>query len=554
MEQQFTYDQLLNEIEELRWQLEEANDAIEAIRNGQVDALIVKNDDGPQLYTLKSADQTYRVFVEKMNEGAVTLNQERTILYSNSRFAKLIGRPLEHVIGYGFAEFVVSADIEVFDAVINSSWKQDGKAEIRMKGIGHEVPCLLSCNAIEFDGGLALSLIITDLSVQKKTQRQLETQFDQLEEAQQFTQQLNDELEEIVKRRTNELLISQEYLKLLTDNIPQMTWTNLPNGDVTYYNQRWFDYAGIIDDGSPLRNFRHIAHPDDVVYSVERYHSALKTGNIFETETRYRRADGVYRWHLIRGVPLKNEKGEILFWVGTATDIEHQKQEMDKKDEFIGIASHELKTPLTSLKGYLQIMDIYKKEQVPPAIKQYIGKANNAVNKLTHLVGDLLDVSKIQAGRLDYPMLDISLTDMLVNAVENAAQIHPEHHFEHDISTPLMVNGNSERLEQVLMNMVSNAAKYSKEDSLITIKAKAQDGVVCVLVIDQGIGLSIEQQEKIFERFYRVEDKTYSASGLGIGLYISAEIIKQHKGKIKVQSEHGKGSTFSFELPLLSLD
>ena len=107
MEQQPTYQQLLNENKELRWQLEEANDAIDAIRSGQVDALIVKNEDGPQLFTLKSADQTYRVFIEQMNEGAVTLNREGLILYSNSRFAELVGKPLEKVMGFHFADFVV---------------------------------------------------------------------------------------------------------------------------------------------------------------------------------------------------------------------------------------------------------------------------------------------------------------------------------------------------------------------------------------------------------------------------------------------------------------
>lgn len=552
MEQQLSHNELLNENKELRWQLEEANDAIEAIRTGQVDALIVKNNEGPQLYTLKSADQTYRLFIEKMSEGAVTLNTEGIILYSNSRFAALVGQPLERVTGLHFANFVADISKDKFAQIIKSAWNSDCKTELYIVDKTRTpIPCLLSCNAMEFDGGTALSLIITDLTVQKETQLQLELQFDQLEAAQKLTQKLNDELEETVRERTRDLTISREYLKLLTDNIPQMTWTNLPDGEITFCNQRWYDYTGLtFEETKEQGRWQDIIHPDDIQHTIDRYQESLKTGHVFEMENRYKRADGTYRWHLNRGIPLKNESGEILFWVGTATDIEEQKQQMDKKDEFIGIASHELKTPLTSLKGYIQIMGHYKSEELPPVIKQYIVKANKAINKLHNLVNDLLDVSKIQAGRLNYTMSHFNLADMIHAAMENIKQIYPGYHFVGEIAPDLMVNGNSERLEQVLMNLVSNAAKYSKENTEIIIRAYANNDVVRVSVTDAGIGLSREQMEKIFERFYRVEDKQFLTSGLGMGLYISSEIITTHNGKIGVESELGNGSTFYFELPI----
>jgi two-component system phosphate regulon sensor histidine kinase PhoR len=549
MEQQPTYQQLLNENKELRWQLEEANDAIDAIRNGQVDALIVKNGDGPQLYTLKSADQTYRVFIEQMNEGAVTLNPEGLILYSNSRFAELVGKPLEKVMGFNFADFVTS-DKTVFQHILKSSWEQDCKVEMSIGSDAISIPCLLSCNAMDFDGGMALSVIITDLSIQKQNQKQLESQFGQLEEAQLLTQKLNDELEETVRERTKDLVISKEHLRLLTDNIPQMTWTNSPDGKITFYNKQWYSYTGVAPVPGIYESFRFVIHPDDLKLTEEHYYNAMRTGEVFEFENRYRRADGTYRWHLNRGIPLLDEDGEVLFWVGSATDIEEQKQAMDKKDEFIGIASHELKTPLTSLKGYIQLMSMYKKEEVPIVIKQYIAKAHNAVNKLQHLINDLLDVSKIQAGRLEYKMADVNLAEMVNAGVESAIQMYPEYVIEHNVERDLPVYGNPERLEQVLNNMVSNAAKYSKAGSKITIEAMVLDGNVRVSVTDEGIGLSAEQREKIFERFYRVEDNTFSASGLGMGLYISTEIINHHKGHINVQSELGNGSTFYFTLPL----
>ncbi|MFD0748841.1 ATP-binding protein [Mucilaginibacter calamicampi] len=550
MEQQPTYQQLLNENKELRWQLEEASDAIDAIRNGQVDALIVKDGDGgPQLYTLKSADQTYRVFVEQMNEGAVTLNREGLILYSNSRFATLVSKPLEKVIGFNFADFV-AGDKAVFLEILTGSWEKGCKVEVLIGTDDNNIPCLLSCNAMDFDGGTALSIIATDLSIQKENQLQLEMQFDQLEVAQQLTQKLNDELEETVKVRTKDLTISREYLKLLMDNIPQMTWTNLPDGEITFLNKRWYTYTGSTPGPGENNSFRSFVHPQDLKLTEKHYYGALRSGNVFEFENRYKKADGTYRWHLNRGIPLQDENGEILFWVGSATDIEEQKQAMDKKDEFIGIASHELKTPLTSLKGYIQLMGMYKKEEVPQPIKLYIAKANIAINKLQHLINDLLDVSKIQAGRLEYMMANVNLAEMVNAGVDSAIQMYPDYIINHNVAPDLPVYGNAERLEQVLNNLVSNAAKYSKAGSQITIEGKVVDGNVRVSVTDEGIGLSTEQREKIFERFYRVEDKTFSASGLGMGLYISTEIINHHKGKIDVQSELDKGSTFYFILPV----
>jgi two-component system, OmpR family, phosphate regulon sensor histidine kinase PhoR len=250
-------------------------------------------------------------------------------------------------------------------------------------------------------------------------------------------------------------------------------------------------------------------------------------------------------------VPLRDDKGEIVFWVGTATDIEDQKQEMERKDEFIGVASHELKTPLTSLKGYLQLIN-YKKGELPPAVKQYVDKAMLALNKLQNLVNDLLDVSKINAGRLEYSMADINLTELLTSCIDNATHIFPSFEFVNNLEGEFMVNGNAERLEQVVMNLINNAVKYSPSNRVIIVKASQKGNNVRVCVTDFGIGLSNKQQKRIFERFYRVEDKKYMSSGLGMGLYISQEIINHHNGKIGVQSELGQGSTFYFELPLIN--
>ncbi len=546
-----TYEELFVRYRELQFQLEEATDTIDAIRNGKVDALIVKGDEGHQLYTLKTADQTYRVFIEKMNEGAVTLNREGMILYCNSRFATMMNMALEKVIGLQFGTFVPEISSYGFEELIQNGWEEDCKGEILLVDKnGHLTPCLLSCTTLDLDEGLALSLILTDLTTQKEAEWELKVKNDELIAAHAETEKLNNQLEDTVRERTKDLLISREHFKLLSNNIPQMTWTNLPGGEIDFYNQQWYNYTGLRFGDTAGWGWQKVVHPEDIAGTTDRYIASLKTGDIFEAENRYRRWDGTYRWHLNRAVPLKDDNGEIIFWVGTATDIEGQKKEIERKDEFIGVASHELKTPLTSLKGYIQLIGVYKKEPVPAIIKQYVEKAAVAINKLQRLVNDLLDVSKIQAGRLEYALGQVSLSELIGTSIENAQHMYPEYKFDIQASPGLSITGNAERLEQVLMNFINNAVKYSQLNKQIIIKTKLQDNMVRVSVSDFGIGLSTEQIERIFERFYRVEDPKFMASGLGMGLYISAEIIKNHNGKIGVDSELGKGATFYFELPL----
>jgi len=554
MEKTKSYEQLLAENEELAWRLTEANDTIEAIRTGQVDALVVNNGGNHQLYTLKTADHTYRVFIEKMSQGAVTISENGFILYSNSRFAEMVKYPLDKVIGQLFEKFVTDGSKKKYRQLVSSGWKEDIKEEIDIVDIfSNKTCCLCSCASLDMDGGVALSLILTDLTTQKANQRQLQLQNEQLEATQNLVIQQNDELEATVKERTKDLSISREHFKILSDHITQMTWTNLPNGEVNYYNQRWYQYTGLTFAETKKHGWRAVVHPDDIKETLEKYADALQTGQIFEVENRYRRGtDGAYRWHLNRAMPLKSDSGEILFWVGTATDIEDQKRELERKDEFIGVASHELKTPLTSLKGYLQLITAQSRDSLSPVMKNYLDRANTSIYKLQHLIDDLLDVSKINAGRLNYTLETVDLGTIVASCIENAVHMYPHFEFEFHNGIEPIVKGSAERLEQVVMNLVSNAVKYSKDDKRVIIKMTVHENWVRVSITDFGIGLRKELQKRIFDRFYRVEeDKKYLISGLGMGLYISAQIINTHGGTIGVESELGKGSTFYFELPLV---
>ena len=177
-----TYEELLAENERLRWQLEEATDVIQAIRTGQIDALVVEGHEGHELYALKTADETYRIFIETMNEGAVTLNAGGLIVYANSMFAAMLAMPLSQVIGVPFRQFVTPDCQEIFGQSVKTGWTTSQKIEITLVGNGiAEVSCLLSVTPLALDSGASLSLILTDLTAQKNTQQLLKQNNDRLE-------------------------------------------------------------------------------------------------------------------------------------------------------------------------------------------------------------------------------------------------------------------------------------------------------------------------------------------------------------------------------------
>ena len=549
MKETKTYDELLAELEELSFQLKEANETIHAIRTGQVDALMVETEGGPQLYTLKSADHTYRVFIEKMKEGAVTFDLKGVILYCNSQFADMINMPLAKVIGMPIMDFIPSEYKSRFKKITDQAWHSDSKGEIFLKNKNNElIPLLLSATCLELDEGTALSIILTDLTLQKENEKQLQLKNQQLEEARLAAYKMNEQLEDIVEERTKDLLTSREYFKFLADNVPVIIWTTDPEGKLDYINRRWFEYTGFGIEESKTKQ-SELIHPDDLENSSAEWRKALKEKKKYEYEFRLkRRSDGTYRWHYSQAIPFKDEKGNITAWIGTNIDIDDQKKELDKKDEFIGVASHELKTPLTSLKGYIQLMEF--QNNLPESAKVFVSKATASINKLQHLIDELLDASKIQAGKLKFSKQPLNLTTIINNCIENSQYMYPSYKIQKELNGDITVFGNDERIEQVLMNLLNNAVKYSTNNKEIIVRTQKDRTSAIVSVIDFGIGMSKSEQKSIFERFYRVNDHDSTTPGLGMGLYIAAAIIKEHNGEIKVKSKLNEGSVFSFSLPL----
>ena len=231
-------------------------------------------------------------------------------------------------------------------------------------------------------------------------------------------------------------------------------------------------------------------------------------------------------------------------------EIEFRKEAERKKDEFISIASHELKTPMTSIKGYIQLLERSLDKEDLETTRVRLHKVQNQVEKLNLLVADLLDISKIESGKLKFNKKYFSFDKILDHIIEVMQQANPEVEFLKKGQINTEIFGDEMRIEQVIINFITNAIKYAPDSDEVHFTSELRGDEIYFSVKDFGIGMAKEHQQQIFDKFYRVEETSERFQGLGIGLYICQEIIERHEGKIGVNSEPDEGSEFYFTIPL----
>jgi PAS domain S-box-containing protein len=346
------------------------------------------------------------------------------------------------------------------------------------------------------------------------------------------------------KQAQAELSDKSQELNSILNALPQIAFAVSPLGELEYINESHSDFLG----ENSLPEF----HPQDNEKN-QIWKSSMINQKPIELQVRLKNhSNGEYYWHLLRTAPIFGG-GKIKKWIGTFTDIDEHKKSEKKKDEFLGIASHELKTPLTGAKAYAQLLKISaNNNDLPEQQALYIKKLNESINKLEILISDLLDVSKIDSGSLDLKKQEIN-ADLLVNAtIENIRQVHPCYKLIKTGSVNAVIHADAGRIEQVLLNYITNAIKYSPTSDEVFIEPQVlPTGELEICVKDFGIGIPKDKQSKIFEKYYRGTEVLTQFQGLGIGLYVCAEIIKSHGGSYGVMSELGKGSTFYFRLPTI---
>jgi PAS domain S-box-containing protein len=344
---------------------------------------------------------------------------------------------------------------------------------------------------------------------------------------------------------------SEQLLRNITSAAPTTLWMSDALGAVTYVNQTWIDWTGRKFEQHLGTGWLQAILPEDRKKVAEKLSGNIAVHGLFEVEFRLNHKDGAIHWCVLTGQPQYDIGGEFSGYIGSCVDITEQKLIQQQKDDFIGIASHELKTPVTSIKAYTQVLEkmLLKKGEVKEAAM--ITRMDGQINRLTSLIADLLDVTKINSGKLQFNDREFDFVPMVQELVEDLQRTTEKHKLIENHAEIGIVFGDKERIGQVIANLITNAIKYSPQADKIVISTSIKDGHVKLCVQDFGIGIPEDKLNKVFEQFYRVSgDMQHTFPGLGLGLYISSEIIKRESGKIWVTSSVGQGSTFCFSIPL----
>ncbi|WMJ73929.1 PAS domain S-box protein [Cytophagaceae bacterium ABcell3] len=375
---------------------------------------------------------------------------------------------------------------------------------------------------------------------------------------------------DITERRKfqEKLAASEAKYKSMIEGIPQLVWTALPNGEVDFFNNNWYNYTGLTKTGSLNKNWISVIHPDDTKAVLEKVSDGLERKEVLTYEARFKNIKtSQYRWHLARVWPAKDNNGKVIKWLGTATDIHDQKKQNEELklknleltkinndlDNFIYTASHDLKAPISNIEGLFQAIEDSMDGQCSDEIGVMVHMAEESIERLRDTIAELTEISRVQKDfYAGYEKVDIQqvVNDFFTDNQETIKNSHAQFLVELDKKHFLFSKKN---FRTIVHNLLSNAIKYKHPERAPIILIKTYEdrgsGELVLVVKDNGIGFKNEDAGKIFKMFKRVHDHV---EGTGVGLYIVKRIMENTGGKIHVESKVGAGSAFTLRFRLQS--
>ncbi|HLJ45421.1 MAG TPA: ATP-binding protein [Bryobacteraceae bacterium] len=518
-------------IQDLRSRLEEAEATIRAIYAGEIDAVVVRGPLGPQVYTLEGADHPYRVLVEQMHEGTVTLDRNGVVLYSNSQFAALVGSPPDSIAGSRFDRFLgpfaSNTFVELSEAAATRG-HSSGQLELA-SGDGCVVPVRISLTLMDVSGMQTTCLVVSDLREQRR----------------------------------NEAIVREEQLsRMILDQAGEAIVVVDLEGVVV----RLSESAKSLAVGPALLNVFDSVFPltsgGSRINAARIFYAARAGQRIRGLEAALVQPDATTRSVLLSAGPLWSQYNELLGCVVTLTDITERKQSEEalarqahelalvNSDlrQFAHSASHDLREPLRQLAVFSELLQKAYEEKLDARGVQLIQHTVEASRRAESLLKGLLEYTQAAGAPLE--VVKASDPNEIVRATLETFEnriAETRARVDTDSLPPLAVH--EFHLTQLFQNLIGNALKYRGEDPpVIQIRAEAMDDWWKISVADNGIGIGADYREQVFGLFQRLHGGG-KYSGSGIGLAICQKIVQRYGGRIWVESEPGRGCTFQFTLP-----
>lgn len=356
--------------------------------------------------------------------------------------------------------------------------------------------------------------------------------------------------------------------RTLANNISQLAWMANADGELSWYNQRWFDFTGTTYEDVKGSGWQRVHHPEHVGRVTEKFRQCVADGTFWEDTFPLRSKNGGYRWFLSRAIPVRDDVGKITRWFGTNTDITDQleteealRKAVTAKDEFIAILSHELRTPLNPV--LLIASEAVTREDLPATVRADFEIIRKSIEAEARLIDDLLDITRISRGKISLIVSTVSVDALLgemLPSIRSAAAAKGVHIVAPAmVPNRLIVQGDDMRIRQVLWNIIGNAIKFTPTGGTVKIDTAMTDQEVRITIADSGIGMSEEELARVFEPFQQGDHagkkpgtpEGASFGGLGLGLYISRTLVKMHGGDITAESPGGgKGTRFVVSIPM----
>ena len=494
----------------------------------------------------RESDQRVRLIINTALDAVVMSNASGIITEWNAQAEVMFGWTCNQAVGRQMSEMIVPPEYRAAHQEGMNRYLSTGVPRILNKRI--EITAMDKQNRI-----FPMELTVT------AQQFRGETFFTA------FARDISDRIKSEEKLRE-----SEEQFRQLADSIPQLAWTTDHTGSIYWYNQRWYDYTGTDFEEMQGWGWQNVHHPDYVEGVTERFKEAIKLGLAWEDTFPLRSKTGEYRWFLSRAFPIRNLRGENIRWFGTNTDITEQREAREvaesaniAKTEFLANMSHEIRTPMNAVIGLSNILA--RSQPLTEKQKNYVRTMQTSADSLLSLINDLLDIAKIESHNMELEQVPFSLTQMIQEVISMMAVRVKEKGLTFTCDTECAKNhiyiGDPMRLRQIILNLCSNAIKFTNQGSVhISIACKASEKPdaedICISVKDTGIGIEKDKLVWIFQKFVQADTSiSRKYGGTGLGLAITKTLVDAMNGTIHVESEEGNGSLFKFCLPLrLSLD